>query len=143
MVWDYRWKSHKLCSTLPRVVEAERFRCIIERDESDDVSNKMTQKLMKDYQYHYHNGVRREQSQQYPLCGGRRQATRRVFDRPLKEMGLTLRMFSPDEFSKFPYPPTLTTLKTELGYSVKVSFNLGVILKALPLLEHFRGLKGE
>lgn len=114
----------------------------MEGDESDDLSNKPTQKLMKVYRYQYHNGVRWEQPQQYPLYGSRRQVTQWVFDRPLKEMSLTLCMFSPDEFSKFPYPPTLTTLKVEMGYSVKVSFNLGVILKALPLLEHFRGVKG-
>lgn len=143
VVWDYRWKGRKLCSTLPRVVGAERFRYVMEGDESNDLSKKPAQKLMKDYQYHFHNGVRRQQPQQYALYGSRRQFTQWVFDRPLKEMTLAIYMFSPDEFSRFPYPPTLTTLKIEMGYSVQNSFNLGMILKALPLLEHFHGVKGD
>ncbi|KAF9151139.1 hypothetical protein BG015_007031 [Linnemannia schmuckeri] len=142
VVWDYCWKDPKLFSTLPRVVGAERIRCIVEGDEPDDVFNKPVQKLMKDYQYHYHNGVRRQQPQQ-SMYGSRRQVTQWVFERPLKEMSLTLCLFSPEEFNKFPYSPTLTTLKIEMGHSTKILFNLGTILEALPFLEHFHGLKGE
>ncbi|KAG0216134.1 hypothetical protein BGX33_000471 [Mortierella sp. NVP41] len=153
VVWDFRWNgTAKLDSVLPKVLGADRLEFIVVGDEANSIfnfPNRPAQKLMTTYLQLYQDGGGEEvipkKRGQYSF-GIRRNFQQHqlhsIFYHPLKELEAVFYRFARDEYNLFPYPKSLTTLKIEMGYSLESNFSLQFILKALPLLEYFHGVKG-